>query len=48
VQDGGKFNVLDTAQLKQHQLDAIKSVTTVLSLNDEAAARMLRAYRWYS
>lgn len=44
----GKYRILDEGELKERQQDAVRSVTSVLSVSDADASRVLRLFKWYA
>lgn len=44
----GKFRVLDEHELKERQQEAVRSVTSVLSVSEADASRVLRLFKWYA
>lgn len=44
----GKFRVLDEHELKERQHEAVRSVTSVLSVSETDASRVLRLFKWYA
>ena len=42
-----KFRVLDEHELKERQQEAVRSVTSVLSVPEADASRVLRLFKWY-
>lgn len=44
----GKYRILDEGELNERQQDAVRSVTSVLSVSDADASRVLRLFKWYA